>query len=333
MSSEEQDELEQLLHPLRNPVALSGPEDVEAQRERLLPGLRAHVQRAPTRARRVRIARRIGQVCAAGVAAAACFALGRGLFTPPALPFAKRAAVAELESLRVEPLGPSAEVTFIEADGSERALFGPASLRETGELVSGTDNEARVSTQDGVQVELAPSTRVRVTAREPGRARPPVHLVSGKISCRVPPLGRNDSFSIMTPTAQVIVHGTVFSVRVDGGNDAKTCVQVERGLVRYATATARPTSAPIRSGAASPRRRRSTWERRPKRTGRRAIGACGRSGRAAPWRSRSSCCRPRSRRSRSRIATRARQLFAELLGKYPNSPLVPEARAGLTRSR
>ena len=26
MSSEEHDELEQLLHPLRNPVALSGPE-------------------------------------------------------------------------------------------------------------------------------------------------------------------------------------------------------------------------------------------------------------------------------------------------------------------
>ena len=298
-----------------------------------MPALRAQVQRAPARARRVRIARRIGQVCAAGLAAAACFALGRGLFTPPEMPFAKRTAVGELESLRVEPLGPSAEVTFIEADGSERALFAPASLRETGELVSGTDTEARVSTQDGVQVELAPSTRVRVTVREPGRARPPVHLVSGKISCRVPPLGRNDSFSIMTPTAQVIVHGTVFSVRVDGDNDAKTCVQVERGLVevRHRDGTTylgtdsrwgcEPEAAKVNAGAkaeadatASERRVRS---QRPSGTLAREIELL------------SSALSAEQKQDRKR----ARELFAELLGKYPNSPLVPEARAGLGRSR
>lgn len=326
MSAEEQhDELEQLLHPLRSPVPLSGPDEVEAQRERLLPALRAHVQRAPLRARRIRSARRVGQVCAAGLAAAACFALGRGLFSPPELPFSKRATVAELESLRVEPLGPSAEVTFIEADGSERELLGPASVRETGEIVAGDDNEARVSTQDGVQVELAPSTRVRVTARQRGRARPPLHLVSGAINCRVPPLGRDDSFSVMTPTAQVIVHGTVFSVRVDGA-DAKTCVRVERGLVEvrhrdgttYLGTDSRwgcepEAKAPVAAKALEPRARPQ-----------RASGTL-----AQEIELLSAALSAEQKQDRER----ARELFAELLGRYPSSPLVPEARAGLARSR
>ncbi len=330
MSAEEHDELEQLLHPLRSPVPLSRTEEVEAQREWLLPTLRAQVLRAPVRARRMRIARRIGQVCAAGVAAAACFALGRGLFTPPELPFSKQAAVAELESLRVEPLGPSAEVTFIEADGSERELLGPASVRETGEIVAGDDNEARVSTPDGVQVELAPATRVRVTARERGRARPPLHLVSGAINCRVPPLGRDDSFSVMTPTAQVIVHGTVFSVQVDGPG-SKTCVRVERGLVevRHRDGT---TYLGTDSRWGCEGEAKATAAKAPEPTANDAP-------RARPQRASGTLAQEIELLSTALSAEqkqdreRARELFAELLGRYPNSPLVPEARAGLARSR
>ena len=52
-------ELEQLLGPLREgPVALSGSAEQDAQRERLLPALRAEVERVPARLQRARFVRR-----------------------------------------------------------------------------------------------------------------------------------------------------------------------------------------------------------------------------------------------------------------------------------
>src|SRR6185503_14934704 len=51
--------------------------------------------------------------------------------------------------------------------------------------------------------------------------------------CAVPRLSPGSSFSVVTPNAKVVVHGTKFSVRVDSSEAGvtRTCVRVREGLV------------------------------------------------------------------------------------------------------
>jgi hypothetical protein len=60
-----------------------------------------------------------------------------------------------------------------------------------------------------------------------------VELRQGEVTCRVPHLAEGERFSVVTPDARVVVHGTVFSVRFDParGTDSKTCVRVTQGVV------------------------------------------------------------------------------------------------------
>lgn len=58
-----------------------------------------------------------------------------------------------------------------------------------------------------------------------------LRLFRGAVECHVPKLDENERFSVVTKDAEVVVHGTVFSVRVGDANEPSTCVRVEEGVV------------------------------------------------------------------------------------------------------
>jgi hypothetical protein len=92
---------------------------------------------------------------------------------------------------------------------------------------------AQISTREGLDVELGPSTSARIGQLGGTRQTQRVRLESGSLSCRVPKLGDGREFSVVTPDALVVVHGTRFSVEVQPDEDgtSRTCVRVAEGLV------------------------------------------------------------------------------------------------------
>jgi hypothetical protein len=221
-------ELDDLLAPMRDgPIALSSAADVAAQRERLLRGLRHDVREVPLR--RARERRRTALWSTAGaLAAAGALAFGLGRSTPTLAPAG--GALAFADALQVEPLGHES-AAWIGADGMRRSVAAASALEGSGELVAAAQSWSRLSTPQGVRVELAPRTRLRVREAARDRRAAQLNLVEGEVHCDVPKLGAEAQFSIATPDARVIVHGTRFSVRVGGPDDPGTCVRVSEGLV------------------------------------------------------------------------------------------------------
>jgi hypothetical protein len=343
-------ELDGLLAPMRDgPVALSGAAEGAARRQRLLPGVRAAVQAAPARARRTRrLHRTYLGATACGVLVGALVWLGTEHAAEP--------QVAPAVPLYVEALGNEAP-SFVDARGTTRTLTGDAPIAETGELRAAASSWSRVLTSEGARVELAPSARLRITRRVVGGGPAPtteLELTRGEAHCSVPKLGAGAQFSIATPDARVVVHGTVFSVKVgEAGAGPRTCVRVNEGLVevrhegssRYLRpgmhwgcepaapsplaaagaapeppmATAAPTAAPEPMAARS---RPNTLAARRAARGK-ASGTLARE---------TALLAAALAAEREGERDRARGLFSELLGKHPRSPLVPEARAGAARN-
>lgn len=347
-------DLDDLLAPMRDgPIALSSAAEASARRERLLPGVRTAVQHAPGRVRRARRMRRTFAVCggcAAALATAFAVVQLRGAGD----------RVAEAEWLRVEPLGGEA-VTWIDAAGARSALPRATEISSPGELVTAADSGSRVSTARGVRVELAPRTRLRVTAVDLQSRRSGLRLEQGEVHCSVPPLGAREQFSISTPDAQVIVHGTEFSVRFGDLADARTCVRVSEGLVEVRH---RAGSVRLGPGASwgcersAPQPAATAAQDRDRADAPALAPAPEAQARRRPAKARSGSARSTARRSgahtralegtldaenellaaalaaeRADQRARARALFTALLEEHPHSPLAPEARAGLSRTR
>jgi hypothetical protein len=334
-------ELEQLLGPLRDgPVALSGTDSGRVQRDRLLPLLRAQVGRVPQARRRARVHRQIGAGVLAG---GALFALAIGVQllrpgagTPPAN-----------DALRVAAGSPA--LTWIDADGESRTANASAQLVGPGELRGADTRWSQLSTARGVQITLSPRARLRAVGAAAARAhaRPELELLAGEVHCRVPHLGTRDQFSIATPDAQVIVHGTVFSVRFDPSAQPATCVRVEQGLVEV-----RQNGASVRLGpgaelgctppaAERTARAKASQSARPAQAAQPSASATQTAPRRAqPPQHEAGTLDEENRLLSAALAAeregdraRARALFGELLRRHPASPLAPEARRGLTRTR
>jgi hypothetical protein len=360
-------ELDALLAPLRDgPIALSGASEASARRDRLLPAVRAEVQRAPARRRRARIVRR----CAIGASAIGATA------TAALIAVALRGGGVEPggAALRIEPLGERG-LTFIDSSGMPSAIMASAAITAPGEIVAAPAAWSRLSTARGVHVDLAPRTRLRVTALQPRPRRSGLRLEQGEVHCRVPRLGPSEQFSIATPEADVIVHGTVFTVRVgapDADGARATCVRVDEGLVEVkhragsvrlgpgaqwgcAAVTAAPQASPtasdsgtapaLRGGAAfggtAPALRGGASLREQPQARRSARTPNAQPRRTAPPRRRLDGTLDEENRllsaalgaEREQDRERARALFSTLLERHPASPLAPEARAGLDRTR
>jgi hypothetical protein len=350
-------ELDALLAPMRDgPVALSGHGAGASRRQRLLPSVHAAVQATPQRLRRTRMLRRATHV-GSGIAALIAVVTAIGLRTEPATP----AAVAGA-SLRVEALG-SEPVTFVDAAGAAQTIAGDAALDGVGELRAPASSWSRVLTARGARVELAPRARLRVArprtasgARDVG-----LRLEQGEAHLSVPKLSAGDQFSIATPDARVVVHGTIFSVKVDDAAPSRTCVRVNEGLVEVqhragstflkpgmqwgcAERTEPPAQATLAAVVEAPKaavddadeiatddapRARTRSARRHAARARRNAAAA----EAGTLDEETSLLATALAAERDGELTRASSLFSELLVRHPRSPLAPEARMGLARTR
>ncbi len=254
------------------------------------------------------------------------------------------AAPVVAETLTVESVRGS--ITRFDAGAAFSMSSGaaPTPISASSQLASGVHSGARVRTRDGLQIELFESSRLALGGL---RAQPSssVQLLAGGLLCRVPSLGPGRQFSVMTPDAEVVVHGTVFSVLVSGmASAARSCVRVEQGRVVVKSAGAEstlgpgetwgcsanaPTAAlapavepspgpanPAPSAALPPKRKDRTVEFVAPRGTLDQENTIFQAGLAA------------EREGRSDAAVAA---FEQLLTRYPQSPLASDARAALTR--
>ncbi len=303
----------QVLAPLRErPLPVTDAEHLDSRREQLLPALRDAVRKVPVR----RTERRWRTIVAIALPAAAAGALVVGAagvhWQASAEP------ISELQTEATLRVSASAgEVTY-RADDSTRTLAvgHVADFPARGRLATGTGAEARIEAQ-GLEVTLREHTEVGV----PDEGLRSLRIAQGGVRCVVPPLGPNRQFSVITPDATVVVHGTVFSVSFDA-ETKQSCVSVEEGVVSVRHAAGKTwleagdswgcaTTAPA-ADEPPPTAPRSTPPARPGTLGQE--NALFESALAAKVQGNPDA---------------ARAKLQELLQKYPQSPLAPEARAML----
>jgi hypothetical protein len=130
--------------------------------------------------------------------------------------------------------------TVTRIDGGQGRSFSPgqaAAISADGELITAPQSEASLAAASGLSIKVFEKSRVSLAGlRTPSSMS--VSLSTGDIRCHVPHLAERHTFSVITPDAIVVVHGTVFRVTVSGPVGAtQTCVQVDEGLVGVQTAS------------------------------------------------------------------------------------------------
>lgn len=310
------------------PISLSSAAELSARRARLLPRLREQVKQVPaTRLQNKRRRRLVAGGWAASAAAVVLAAVGASqLF-----------ATAEDAQLVLQPRGNAVELID---QGEYRAVSEPASISASGRLE--TKEGAALTTANGVLLELAGQTSVgldQLNQRSGWR----LQLRRGHVACEVPKLGEQKTFSVVTNDAEVIVHGTRFTVTSDA---TSTCVRVAEGRVEVRTntsatfltpgqhwgcdaanpehaavaPTSEPASAVVGTGKSTQARRAAT-----------------KPGAGATVATSSTLALETELAGRALAAERrgefaaAKGLYTRLLEQYPSSPMAPEARRGLRR--
>ncbi len=233
-----------LLEPWRSaPVAVADADTASAERERIVAQLAERIVEFPAlRARRAR-ARRLGWLLAAAGAVLVLGGTGAWLRHVVLDSSETEASASELAGTK---LLAGRVLTDAAATLSSGAFVGEAAF------TTPEESSARVVTEGGVLVEVAPATRARV--RSAALAR--VELMDGSVTLEVPPQRHGSNVRVVTPDATVIVHGTRFTVTyVAGGDTPRTCVRVDHGKVSVARssldAAGRPESELLTAGQSS----------------------------------------------------------------------------------
>lgn len=335
--------VQRLLSELREgPVPLSSSAERAAQRERLLPELRAQVRRMPARVQR----RRHLQHFSAVAAAAAIALVSHGLLRSPVT-----------EQLTLYPNGGP---LTLNQEGQARIVHSMLQVSATGKLQ--TSRPASLTTAQGIHVDLDAQTEVALDGLSSSGSTQ-LRLVSGKVECQVPRLAPGRRFSVLTPSAEITVVGTHFSVvSSDAG---RTCVEVTEGRVEVrngegvhvlgpgASVGCEP---PVEGPSATPQVQTTTLaptatvadgsQERSKHVARGLPGtrstassrtASPSADASQPTTETGTLPQQSALLSRALHAERrgqagtARELYLELLRRYPDSPLAPEADRGLRR--
>jgi hypothetical protein len=266
-------------------------------------------------------------------AVAAAFAVGFG-----AMRWLRKPADAE-RSLDVVAV--AGEVTWLGArEGTKVMSPGQSGRIESGGTVTTSPSgAAEVRTAGGLELDLSRDTRVGLAAFEgPSRT---LQLVRGKVLCRVPHLAEKETFSVVTSDVRVVVHGTVFSVEVSP--EGTITVRVDQGvvsvhhprgdvtLVASQSWSSEPTPAPA---APPPLSVVQEGKEGPPKV---SAPAARKAGEPAPP---PGTLDEETRLLRSGLAAErsgdlesAAQSFDQLLKRFPQSPLAPDARAALARVR
>lgn len=347
--TDEASEVRRLLGALRDRPVSVDSERLAARRERVVAVLKRDV-RTLAAARASRTQRRVGYLALSLAAAAGAMFAAHRLAQP-------------------WPASPALVITFVGSVGQATARSGadsgvaPRSLRagesllgDPGEIETAADGSAELVTSAGLGLNLGSATRVSLAGLLGAAASNQVDLKQGSLNCSVPHLQEGQRFSVQTPDARVVVHGTVFSVRVDTNraHGRETCVEVTDGVVivhhdgsetalnrgdRWGcegrpsvtgsepptTLSASPSAAPSAPEPASSEARGDVNARRaPARSFARATphGTLGEESRLL---------QEALAAERTGQTERAQGLLNQLLARYPNSPLVPEARRASAR--
>jgi len=218
--SDDATEVRRLLGALRERPVSVDQARLAARRERVVSALKRDV-RVLAAARVSRARRRVGYVALSFAAAASVLFAVHRFASPPAPP-----------ALAITFVG-SVGQTMARWGASPRALHaGEALQSDPGEIETAPEGSAELVTSAGLGLNLGAATRVSLAGLvAPGRNQ--VELKQGFLTCSVPHLSEGQRFSVQTPDARVVVHGTVFSVRVDSqqAHGAETCVEVTDGVV------------------------------------------------------------------------------------------------------
>jgi hypothetical protein len=325
--TDEASEVRRLLAPLRDRPVSVDQERLAARRARVVASLKQDVQ-ALAAARVSRARRRAGYVALSLAAAAgvlfAVHHFGRSSFVQPAL--------------TITFVGSVGQTTAHSGVASRALRAGEALPNEPGEIASAADGSAELVTSAGLGLKLGGATRVSLSGLSTVNQ---VELKQGLLTCSVPHLSEGQRFSVQTPDARVVVHGTVFSVQVDASRalGAATCVEVTDGVVivqhiggetalnagdRWGCAT-NPVPAPVSAPAPAPVPNGGASERH-------SVPRSGaRHAEQSTLGEESRLLQEALTAERVGQRERAQGLLNQLLARYPNSPLAPEARRASSR--
>jgi hypothetical protein len=354
---------EELLRQLSTSVApVEDAERAAARRGRVVTHLAALVEGLPEkRQRRRKLA------WAASISAAAAAALVVGFASTRPRFQAKRSEPGAAPSALLALQG-SVQIIHRAAEVVAPPLV-QVPVASPDEVVTGPGGRARASLASGAEVDIGPETKVRLSGdikgsdgltSTPSGGNEAVVLDQGQVTVRVPKLGPMRSFAVETPEATVVVHGTAFSVERSTGAErgtSRTMVDVAEGSVavrhhgvevllhagdRWSSAgslDADLESAGNTGPAADPsdtapnKRKLASGGQR----GNSAAAAKGSAG--TPSLDKSSSLAEENRLLQSAMAARqqgnphrAAQLAAELVIRFPSSPLVEEARVERMRA-
>jgi hypothetical protein len=227
---------------------------------------------------------------------------------------------------------------------------GEALYGDPGELATADNGSAELVSAAGLGLRLGGATRVSLAGLVGAEAKNQVELRDGTLTCSVPHLHEGQHFSVTTPDARVVVHGTVFSVRVDSAHlkGAQTCVQVTDGVVvvqhagtevalntgdrwgceakaEPALPSAAPTSDGTPEASAEPA---SMLPPAPHAAASAVVHAAARPGTLSEE---NRLFRDALAAERLGQRARAQSLLGQLLTSYPSSPLAPEAHRAQAR--
>jgi len=222
--SDDASEVKRLLAPLRDRPVSVAPVRLAARRERVVSALQREVQQlSAERASRPRRRARVAALLLTAAAAVLALA-GTRLFVA-------RAASEHAGSLTfVGSIGD----TVARGGSSTRHLRSGDQLNlDPGEIESAEHGSAELVNSAGLGLHLGGGTRLSVSGLVGKGGHNQVELRQGSLVCTVPHLSEGQHFSVETPDARVVVHGTVFTVQVDPQQNAgqRTCVRVTDGVV------------------------------------------------------------------------------------------------------
>lgn len=316
---------EELLRELgRAPIPVEEAEVTSERRKRMLSRIAAEVRTSHGNARARRFRRSVAWFFAA---AALLLLVSAGLRARRVTPLPSVASLRTDSPVMVSHSGQ----TEVASSETARAL-------DVGDGVSTlADSRADLRLASGVEIAVEPSTRIVIAeAHTRGEV---VSLALGQIFVRVPRLGPDRSFVVRTPDAKVVVHGTAFVVRVEAAaGGTLTRVEVTEGKVavergservmlgageRWPARVAHETVPAPKSAGANPSTSAPTELPRPAFSAKPAQGKLASASALAEQNRLFGVATQARRRADDRKVVEA---LSQLISRYPDSVLVPEAR-------